>query len=318
MGADAPIVLHSSFLTAHKGLDMSSAGIKTERSSHTMLKYSLVVPAVFVLLLIGLYPLIKLLVLSFQDVSMFGRDTNFQGAKQFVRAWGDARLWWSLLRTFLFAAVALPLELIFGFLLALMFLGKVPLRQLWIGIILMPAIISPIVAGSTWRLMFDQRFGPINQMIGWFAGADFELLWTLNPDFVWPAILVAEVWQWTPFMFLLLLAALSNLDREQMESASLDGAPIWMVFRAIVLPAILPVMFIAILIRALDLVRIFDVIWTMTQGGPGTMTETISIYAYQLAFREFDLSYSAAIALMVVMVLTALVIWALKRVEVAR
>lgn len=249
---------------------------------------------------------------------MFGQDTSFQGGLQFERLAGDARLWWSILRTFLFAAIALPLELIFGFVLALMFLGRVPLRQVWIGIILMPAIISPIVAGSTWRLMFDQRFGPINQIIGWFAGSDFELLWTINPDFVWVAILIAEVWQWTPFMFLLLLAALSNLDKEQMESASLDGAPIWMVFRKIVLPTILPVMFIAILIRALDLVRIFDVIWTLTKGGPGTMTETISIYAYQLAFREFDLSYSAAIALLVIVVLTVLVMWALRRVEVNR
>jgi len=287
-------------------------------NSHRKLKYSLIAPAVFILLLIGLYPFFKLLVLSVQDVSMFGRDTSFQGALQYERAIGDARLWWSMLRTLLFAAVALPLELFFGFILALMFLGRVPFRQLWIGIILMPTIISPIVAGSTWRLMFDQRFGPINQVIGWISGTDFELLWTLNPDFVWVAIMIAEVWQWTPFMFLLLLAALSNLDREQLESAALDGAPIGMVFRCIVLPSILPVMFVAVLIRALDLVRIFDVVWTMTQGGPGTMTETISIYAYQLAFREFDLSYSAAIALFVIIALTALVMWALKRVEVAR
>lgn len=291
--------------------------IKTN-STNSRLKYSLIAPAVFILLLIGLYPFFKLLILSFQDVSLFGSDTSFQGARQFERTWGDARLWWSLLRTLLFAAVALPLELLLGFILALMFLGKVPWRQFWIGIILMPTIISPIVAGSTWRLMFDQRFGPINQIIAWFAGADFELLWTLNPDFVWLAIMIAEVWQWTPFMFLLLLASLSNLDREQLESAALDGAPLGMVFRCIVLPTILPVMFIAVLIRALDLVRIFDVIWTMTQGGPGTMTETISIYAYQLAFREFDLSYSAAIALVVIIALTAMVMWVLRKVEMNR
>ncbi len=282
------------------------------------LQYVLIAPAVFILLLIGLYPLIKLFILSFQDISMFNDIPSFEGVIQYSRLFADSRLWWSLVHTFLFAAVALPLEVIFGFVLALMFLGRVPLRQLWIGIILMPTIISPIVAGSTWRLMFDQQFGPINQIIGWFAGADFKLLWTLNTHFVWPAILVAEVWQWTPFMFLLLLAALSNLDREQLESASLDGAPVTMVFHRIVLPAIMPVMFIAILIRALDLVRIFDVIWTMTQGGPGTMTETVSLYAYQLAFREFDVSYTAALALLVIVVLTGLIMWVLKRVEVAR
>ena len=91
-----------------------------------------------------------------------------------------------------------------------------------------------------------------------------------------------------------------------------------MTFRKIVLPAIMPVLFIAVLIRALDLVRVFDVIWTMTQGGPGTMTETISIYAYQMAFREFDVSYSAAIALLVIVALTVLVVLALRRVELAR
>lgn len=287
-------------------------------SSRRGLRYGLIAPAVFILLLIGLYPFIQLLILSVQDISLFGRDTSFQGTRQFERLYADGRFWWSLVRTFAFAAVALPLELMFGFFLALLFLGRVPGRQLWIGIILMPTIISPIVAGSTWRLMLDQRFGPINQVIGWFAGADFELLWTINPDFVWVAILIAEIWQWTPFMFLLLLAALSNLDREQLESASLDGVPLWMVFRHIVLPAILPVMFIALLIRGLDLIRIFDVIWTMTQGGPGTMTETISIYAYQLAFREFDMSYSAALALIVIVVLTVIVIRALRHVEFDR
>ena len=291
---------------------------KHRRDPHRTMRYSLVAPAVFILLLIGLYPFIKLLITSLQNIDMFSQDPSFAGFIQFERLAEDGRLWWSLARTLLFAAIALPLELFFGFILALMFLNRVPFRQFWVAIILMPTIISPIVAGATWRLMFDQRFGPINQMIGWFAGADFKLLWTIDPYFVWPAIMVAEVWQWTPFMFLLLLAALSNLDREQLESASLDGAPVSMVFRRIVLPAIAPVMFIAILIRALDLVRVFDVVWTMTQGGPGTRTETISIYAYQLAFREFDTSYSAAIALLVIVFLTIIVIWMLKKVEVAR
>lgn len=303
----------------HATLKTSPLRIPARRvNAHHGLRYGLVAPAVFILLLIGLYPFVKLLVTSVQNISMMDDGDGFAGLMQFERLAGDGRLFWSIARTLMFAAVALPLELVFGFVLALMFLGRVPFRQLFIGVILMPTIISPIVAGSTWRLMFDQRFGPINQMIGWFAGADFKLLWTIDPVFVWPAVLVAEVWQWTPFMFLLLLAALSNLDREQIESASLDGAPVTMIFRRIVLPAILPVMLIAILIRALDLVRVFDVIWTMTQGGPGTMTETLSIYAYQLAFREFDVSYSAAIALLVIAGLTALVMWVLARVEVAR
>jgi len=281
-------------------------------------KYLLIAPAVFVILLIGLYPLIKLIVTSFQNISLFDNDTSYQGFVNFARLFEDVRLWESLLHTIVFTVIALPIELVLGYLLALLFLEKLPFKQTLVAIILLPTIISPIVAGSTWRMMFDQRFGPINQIIGWLAGGEVKLLWTVETALVWPAILIAEVWQWTPFMFLLLLAALSNVDKEQLEAAEIDGASRWMTFRRIVLPAILPVMFIALLIRALDLFRVFDVIWTMTQGGPGTFTETLSIYAYKMAFREFEISYSAAIAFLVIFILTVIVVWALRRVEVAR
>jgi multiple sugar transport system permease protein len=249
---------------------------------------------------------------------MFGEDLSFQGALNYTRLFQDARLWEALLHTVLFTLIALPIEVVLGYLLAVLFLEKLPLKQVFVAIILLPTIISPIVAGATWRLMFDQRFGPINQILGWITGTEVEMLWTIETHLVWPAILIAEVWQWTPFMFLLLYAALSNVDREQLEAAQIDGASWWMTFRRIVLPAILPVMFIAILIRALDLFRIFDVIWTMTAGGPGTHTETISIYAYQMAFRAFEISYSSAIAFLVILILTVLIVWLLRRVEVAR
>jgi len=297
---------------------MTAHGLSRTLDRERTFKYLLIAPAVFVILLIGIYPLIKLAVTSFQDISMFGEDLSFQGALNYARLFGDDRLWASILHTVVFTAVALPIELVLGYLLALLFLERLPFKQTLVAIILLPTIISPIVAGSTWRLMFDQRFGPVNQMLGWITGSEIELLWTVQSHLVWPAILIAEVWQWTPFMFLLLYAALSNVDREQLEAAQIDGASWWMTFRKIVLPAILPVMFIAVLIRALDLFRVFDVIYTMTNGGPGTMTETISLYAYQMAFREFEISYSSAIAFLVIFLLTVLVVWLLRRVEVAR
>jgi len=296
---------------------MSSAFSRT-MDRERVFKYLLIAPAVFIILLIGLYPLIKLIVTSFQNISLFDNDTSYQGFINYARLFDDGRLWESLLHTIVFTVIALPIELVLGYLLALLFLEKLPFKQTLVALILLPTIISPIVAGSTWRLMLDQRFGPINQIIGWFAGGEVKLLWTVETALVWPAILIAEVWQWTPFMFLLLLAALSNVNKEQLEAAQIDGASRWMTFRRIVLPAILPVMFIAVLIRALDLFRVFDVIWTMTQGGPGTFTETISIYAYKMAFREFEISYSAAIAFLVIFILTVIVVWALRRVEVAR
>ena len=171
-----------------------------------------------------------------------------------------------------------------------------PGRQVFVALLVLPVVISPIVAGAMWRLLFDNRFGPINQILGWITGQETTMLWTVNPGLVYPAILSAEIWQWTPFMFLLLLAALSNVDQSQLEAAAIDGAGFWRTFRKIVLPAIWPVMAIAVLIRALDLFRLFDVVWALTQGGPGTMTETISIYAYVQGFQQFETSYAAAMA----------------------
>lgn len=293
-------------------------GIARWRDPNWRLRFALLAPALFVILLIGLFPFLQLVVAAFQNITMFEEDLSFNGFIHFARLLEDERLWGAVLHTALFTAVALPIELILGFALAVLFLEHVPFKRAFIAIILLPTVISPIVAGATWRLMFDQRFGPVNQVIGWLTGREVEILWTIDPLLVWPAILIAEVWQWTPFMFLLLLAALSNLDREPLEASSIDGAGWWSTLRWVVFPAILPVVFIAVLIRALDLVRLFDIVFTMTQGGPGTLTETISTYTFRVAFREFDISYSAAIAFLVIVLLTIVVMVVLRRVQVAR
>jgi multiple sugar transport system permease protein len=281
-------------------------------------RYLLIAPAVFVILLIGLYPLIQLLITSFQNITMFQDDRGFAGFVHYARLFDDGRLWEAIGHTVFVTAVALPLQLGFGFALALLFLEDFPLKRVLLTLVMLPTVIAPIVAGAIWRLLLDHSFGPVNQVIGWFAGREVQLLWTVEPHLVWPAIIMAEVWQWTPFMFLIILAALSNLDRDQLEAAEIDGAGWWTVFRRLVLPAIAPVLAVALLIRGLDLVRLFDVVWTMTQGGPGTMTETLSIYAYNMAFREFEISYSAAIALLVIVLLTVLLVLLLRRIEVQR
>jgi multiple sugar transport system permease protein len=166
--------------------------------------------------------------------------------------------------------------------------------------------------------MFDNRYGPINQILGWIAGQPVPILWTVNPNTVYPAIIFCEIWQWTPFMFLILLAALSNVDRSLTEAAELDGSGFLRTFRYIVLPAIWPVMAIAILIRGLDLFRIFDIIWALTMGGPGTMTETIAVYTYVQGFQQFETSYTAAIAFLVIAMLTIIVTWSIRRMGLAK
>lgn len=281
-------------------------------------KYALVAPAIFVLLLVGLFPLIYSLVVSFQSITMTENDTSFSGLDNYARLFQDSRLWESLLHTAIITGIALPLELILGFLMAQLFLDRMPGRQIFVALLVLPTVISPIVAGATWNLMFDVRYGPIGDILSWIAGEPVRILWTVNRDYVYPAIIICEVWQWTPFMFLLLLAALSNVDQSQLEAAEIDGASYWRALRRIVLPAIGPVAAVAVLIRGLDLVRIFDIIWALTQGGPGTMSETISLYTYTQGFSQFETSYTAAIAVLVIVLLTVIVMLALRRVRIAR
>ena len=281
-------------------------------------KYLMVAPAIFILLLIGVFPLIYSLIVSFQNLTMTEADTSFHGLLQYQQLFKDSRLWWALVHTAVITAIALPLELVLGYLLAVLFLEKMPGRQIFISLIVLPTVLSPIVAGATWRLMFDVRFGPIGQLIDFIVGSPTNLLWTVNPNLVYPALIICEVWQWTPFMFLLLMAALSNVDQSQLEAAELDGASYWRVLRQIIIPAIKPVIAIALLIRSLDLFRIFDIIWALTQGGPGTTTETISLYAYVIGFVQFETSYTAAVAFLVIAILTALVTWVLRRTELLK
>jgi multiple sugar transport system permease protein len=190
--------------------------------------------------------------------------------------------------------------------------------KLFIALLIIPSVISPIVAGSMWRLMFDNRFGPVNQIIGLPFSEPITILWTQQPILAYIAIIIAEVWEWTPFMFIILLAGLSNVDRDQLDAAAIDGAGRWNVFRHIALPSIWPVMTIALLIRGLDLFRMFDVVWQMTRGGPGTATETISIYMYIRGFEQFETSYVAAQVVLLLILVTLLVMMLLRRLKVAR
>lgn len=293
-------------------------GRRIELFADRRFRYLIVWPAILAILMVGLFPLIYSLIVSFQNINLFEEDRSFQGLANYARLFGDGRFWESLGHTLIFTAIALPLELVLGLLMALLFLDRMPGRQIFVALLVLPTVISPIVAGAAWRLLFDNRFGPINQVLGWFAGEPVTILWTVNPLFVYPAILICEVWQWTPFMFLILLAALSNVDSSLTEAAEIDGASYWRTFFRIVLPAIWPIMAIAVLIRALDLFRLFDIVWALTKGGPGTMTETVSIYAYVQGFQQFETSYTAAMAFIVILGLSFIVMAALRRLEIAR
>ena len=176
-------------------------------------RYWIIAPSIFLLLLIGLVPLVYTFVVSFQQITMTDYDTSFAGLLNYQALFADQRLWESIFHTLILTVIALPVELVLGLAMAYLFLEKIPGRQIFISLIVLPTVLSPIVSGATWRLLFDQRYGPINQVLGWIAGHEVVMLWTIERALVYPAILICEIWQWTPFMFLILLAALSNVDK---------------------------------------------------------------------------------------------------------
>ncbi|MBX6320350.1 MAG: sugar ABC transporter permease [Rhodospirillaceae bacterium] len=281
-------------------------------------KYLLVGPAIFILLLLGLFPFFYSIVVSFQKLSLLDQYRDFQGFINYARMLKDPRLWYAALHTFAITAVALPLELALGLLLAQHFLRERPLKRLFIALLIIPSVISPMVAGSMWRLMFDDRYGPINQLIGWVLGRHHSILWTATPEWAYPAIVICDVWEWTPFMFVILLAALANVDREQQDAAAIDGATAWQTFWNVTVPAIRPVMMIALLIRGLDLIRIFDIVWQLTRGGPGNATETLTMYMYTRGFQEFETSYTGAMVVVLLILLSVALTLALRRMEIQR
>ena len=283
-------------------------------------RWLIIAPSIFLLLLVGLFPFVYSLIASFQRINRRVADTSFHGLLNYERLLGEERFWDALVNTAIFTGVALPIELGLGLLLARLFLNPIPGRQLFIALLILPTVIAPFVGGAMWRLMFDNVFGPINHALSLLAGHRVEILWLLNdsPVVVFGAILACEIWQWTPFMFLVLLAGLTNVDRSLVEAAELDGATGIQIFTRIMLPLIRPVILVALTIRGLDLVRLFDIVYALTRGGPGSMTETLSIYMYIAGFERFDISYTAAIAFTVILVLSVLMMVLLRRTGLTR
>jgi multiple sugar transport system permease protein len=249
---------------------------------------------------------------------MFSTDTSFAGLMNYRELLADARFWQSIGHTLIIAAAALPLQLGLGLAMALLFAGDLPGRRLFTALLLLPVVVSPIVAGASWRLFLDNAYGPVNQVLGWLVGRPVKLLWTVSEHLVYPTVILVEVWQHTPFVFLLSLAAILAVDRDQVDAARIDGASGWAVLRRVILPSIAPVVSMVMLIRFVDIMRIFDMVLALTEGGPGRRTETLSLYTYVLGFQDFSLSYTGAVAFVTIVLMSAVLWLILGRLEARR
>jgi ABC-type sugar transport system permease subunit len=262
------------------------------------LAWRLVAPAVAVIAVVALFPLVWTLweSLHVHDLRMPWRGRPFVGAANYVEIAADLRFWQALAHTAFFTAATVVLELALGLGLALVLHRPFRGRGLLRTAALLPWAIPTVVAGLLWRFFFEAGRGGANGVLLALGVADEPLVWLGHPWLAWLPILLADVWKTTPFVALLLLAGLQGIDAELYEAARVDGATPWAQFRHLTLPLLRPALLVALLFRTLDALRVFDLVYVLTGGGPGTATEPLALYTFTSLLQNLRFGYGAALS----------------------
>lgn len=221
------------------------------------------------------------------------RGPMFVGLDNFARAFKDPRFLFGVVRTFGYTIGAVAFEGVLGLALALLLHREFRGRGLARALILLPMVATPVAISLVWLMMYDPATGVIGWALGLLGIPPIE--WVNNPITVIPALVLVDIWQWTPLVTLICLAGLSALPTEPYESARIDGASGWQAFRFITLPLLRPALVIALLFRTIDALKWFDTIWVISRGGPGFASETLNIYIYKVAFEYFNMGYASAL-----------------------
>lgn len=259
--------------------------------------YLFVLPTGIFLFVGTIAMLVYALVVSFTRYDLqFNPDWTWAGLDNYTEALHDPLFWRSLSQTAWIAVPALGLEFSVGFALALFLNRPFRGRALAVSLISTPVMVSATAAGMSFRLLYAPKYGPINDVISRLTGQQQQIDWLGSINLARPSMIFVDMWHASPFFMLLLLAGLQGIPDDLFEAARVDGANAWQVFTGITLPLLRPVIVLGLLLRAIDLSRIFDFIFIMTKGGPGTQTQTISYYVYLQGLQNFRVGYAAAMA----------------------
>ncbi|CDN55803.1 Carbohydrate uptake (CUT1 family) ABC transporter, permease protein [Neorhizobium galegae bv. officinalis bv. officinalis str. HAMBI 1141] len=262
-----------------------------------------VVPALVVIGAVIVFPWVFTLWMSVNSWTL-GQAQTFAGLDNYIRLATDFRFWESLWHTLIFTVLAVVAPLFLGTLAALIFDAQFPGRGFLRGVFVMPMMATPVAIALVWTMMFHPQLGVLNYLLSLVGIGPQE--WIYNRYSVIPSLVLVETWQWTPLIMLIVLGGLASLPREPYESAEIDGANAWQKFRYLTLPMIAPFLMIGVIIRSIDAIKSFDIIYAMTQGGPGTASETINIYLYNTAFSYYDIGYGSAMAVVFFVIIIAL------------
>ncbi len=282
------------------------------------LNYIFTVPTIIFVLGMVLFPIIYTFALSFHSWRMSANiPWEFIGLDNYIDLFSDSRFLDSVWRTFFFSAIALVFEVVLGIAIALFlnrtFFGKNIVKTAF----LLPMVATPVAIGMVWKLIYEPNIGILNTVIRDMGGPKID--WLGNSDIALYSLIVVDIWQWTPFVMLIILAGLTSIPTDPYESAMIDGANRWQIITKITLPLLRPTIYTAVLLRLIDVLKTFDIIYSMTQGGPGYATETMNILSFRQAFEFMQFGQSGAtliVFFVIVMLIAAITIKLKSRAEV--
>ncbi|ACK43014.1 MULTISPECIES: carbohydrate ABC transporter permease [Dictyoglomus] len=265
----------------------------------------MVMPLVFVFLLLTIFPFIYMIVISFMHYNLAEwKAPYFVGLENYVKAFRDEGVHSTLEFTFLLVLLALPIEIILGGFIAL-FIQNLVGEKVVRSSLLLPMMIPAVVVGVIWKMLFNYEYGPVNYLLSLF-GVN-KIAWFGDPFFARIAVVIMDVWQWTPFIFLVLYAGLQTVPTDLIEAAKVDGGNRWVIFKYIEFPFLRPLFWILIILRLIDILRMFDIVYMTSFGGPGYATHTLSFYIYKVGISfGWDVGYASALSILLLILVTIL------------
>ena len=271
-------------------------------------KYVFLFPGLFVLIGILIFPIVFTVRLSLSGWNSYNPELNFIGFDNYVRLFtDDPRFWEAFFRLTFLSVTTVILQYIIGFALALMVWRDIKFKRFFRVMFLIPMMTTPVIMTVIWRTFFHESLGPVNDLLSVFGIAP---KWLTDPALAKVTVIIVEVWQWTPFMFLLLLAGLLSLPREPFLAAAIDGASPIRKFIYVTFPLMAPISIGAIIIRLIEASKIMDTVFVLTSGGPGTSTETSTFYIFIRGLREFQMGYAATLSFtyLIIMIISLTII----------
>jgi multiple sugar transport system permease protein len=259
------------------------------------IKYFFIWPAFLIVLAMAIFPLIYSLSISFMHYRLIPpMPPRFIGLDNYINLLGQQRFRSVIGTTSIIVSISVSLQYVIGFAIALMLNAKVPGEKLFRVGLLLPMLIAPVAVALIARMMFNPTIGPLNELMTFFGYPHLPFL--SNKYWALGSIITVEIWQWTPFVILLMLAGLQTLPEDVYEAATLENASKWRQFWDITFPMLLPISVAVVFIRAIESFKIMDTIFVMTGGGPGISTESLTLFAYQEGFKKFNMGYTSALS----------------------